>query len=86
MIVFFSSERNDHIPPYPGPGPLCSPCELNARECQSAARGNSPKNKRGPEKVAEIDPVYQFVLRLNREVGKDQPAPSRKRFAFSWIK
>lgn len=35
--------------------------------------------------MAEIDPVYQFVLRLNREVGKDQPAPSRKRFAFSWI-
>ena len=34
--------------------------------------------------MAEIDPVYQFVLRL-KEAGKDQPAPSRKRFAFSWI-
>ena len=35
--------------------------------------------------MAEIDPVYQFVLRLNREVGKDQPAPSRKGFAFFLI-
>ena len=32
--------------------------------------------------MAEIDPIYQFVLRLNGEVGKDQPAPSKKGFAF----